>query len=61
MKVDKNAKTPSVKEMEAENSRHAPRNLTPAQNALMTIKVLVGAAVILATIWGLNQWITAAD
>ena len=61
MKVDKNAKTPSVVEMEAENARHSPRNLTPAQNALMTIKVLVAAGVLLAAIWGLNQWITSAD
>lgn len=59
MKVEKTVRTPSAAETEAENARHAPRNLTPAQNAIMTIKLLVGAAVILATIWGLNQWITA--
>ncbi len=61
MKVDKNAKTPSVADVEAESARHTPRKLTPVQNAILTIKVLAGAGVILATLWGLNQWITAAD
>jgi hypothetical protein len=35
---------------------HAPKQLTLAQNAILTIKVLAIAGLILASIWGVNQW-----
>lgn len=37
----------------ADNS-HAPRKLTFAENAILTVKVLAGAGLVLAAFWGLN-------
>jgi hypothetical protein len=39
-----------------ESTDHAPRKLTFAQNVILTVKVLGGAALILAALWGANQW-----
>jgi hypothetical protein len=40
------------------DDRHTPRNLTFAENALLTVKVLVGAGLMLAGLWGLNLWLS---
>jgi len=37
-------------------SASMPRKLTFAENAILTLKVLAIAAVILGAIWGANQW-----
>ena len=34
----------------------APRQLTPRENVLLTIKVLVGFGVLGAALWGLSLW-----
>ena len=41
---------------EAADDRYAPRKLTFAENALLTVKVLAGAGLVLATMWGLSLW-----
>lgn len=38
---------------------HAPRKLTATENLILTLKVLAGAAVVLAALWGANQWTSA--
>jgi hypothetical protein len=35
-----------------------PRKLTFGENAVLTVKVLVVAGLILAALWGLNVWVT---
>ena len=42
----------------AGDERHTPRNLTLAENALLTVKVLVGAGLMLIALWGLSLWIS---
>lgn len=42
----------------AGDERHTPRNLNFAENALLTVKVLVGAGLMLVALWGLNLWIS---
>jgi hypothetical protein len=37
---------------------YTPRKLTFAENAVLTVKVLVVAGLILAVIWGLKVWVT---
>lgn len=37
---------------------HAPRKLTVAENVVLTLKLLAGAAVILAALWGIDAWTT---
>ena len=39
-----------------ETGDYAPRPLTFAENAMLTIKVLGGLGVIGALIWGINMW-----
>jgi hypothetical protein len=38
---------------------HAPQKLTLVENAILTIKVLALAALILVSLWGLKQWTTS--
>ncbi len=40
--------------------RYTPRNLTFAQNVVLTIKVLADAGLLIASLWGLTLW-TSAD
>jgi hypothetical protein len=35
---------------------HAPRHLSFAENVILTIKVLAGAGLVLAALWGMNVW-----
>ena len=42
----------------AGDERHMPRNLTFAENALLTVKVLLGAGLMVAALWGLNLWLS---
>ena len=35
---------------------HAPRKMTFTQNAILTIKVLVGFGLLGAALWGANMW-----
>ncbi len=42
------------------DDRGAPRKLTFAENVVLTVKVLVVAGLVLASLWGLSLW-TAAD
>jgi hypothetical protein len=42
----------------AGDERHTPRKLTFAENALLTVKVLLGAGLMLVALWGLNLWIS---
>jgi hypothetical protein len=44
---------------EAPDDSYAPRNLTFAENAILTIKVLAGAGLVIAAIWGLSLWTSA--
>lgn len=37
---------------------HTPRKLTFAENAILTVKVLVGAALLMGALWGINAWIS---
>lgn len=61
MQSRRTAKVPAVAaESDETPSVHAPKKLTPMQNLIMTLKVLAGAALLLAAIWGLNAW-TSAD
>jgi hypothetical protein len=36
--------------------RFAPRSLTFAENLKLTIKVLAGSALLIASLWGLSVW-----
>jgi hypothetical protein len=38
---------------------HAPRKLTFAENAILTIKVLAVLGLIGAALWGINLWTSA--
>ena len=40
----------------AAEDRHAPRNATFAQNAILTIKLLAIGSAILAALWGIDLW-----
>jgi len=35
---------------------HAPRKLSLTENVVLTIKVLGGIAILLAGLWGINNW-----
>jgi hypothetical protein len=41
---------------EAADERYAPRKLTFADNAVLTVKVLAGARLVLAAMLGLSVW-----
>ena len=41
---------------EAADNRNAPRKLTFAENSVLTVKVLAGAGLVLAALWGLSLW-----
>lgn len=60
MKPGKMQNVPQQAQDDATAAPHAPRKLTFAENAVLTIKVLAGAALLLGAIWGINTW-TAAD
>jgi hypothetical protein len=38
---------------------YAPRRLTFAENAMLTIKVLAAGGLLFALLWGLNIWTSA--
>lgn len=38
---------------------HTARKLTPAENVILTIKVLVGFGLLGAVLWGINAWTVA--
>ena len=38
------------------DSDHAPKKMTFAQNVTLTIKILTIAALILVALWGLSEW-----
>ncbi|HEY2016545.1 MAG TPA: hypothetical protein VGH38_23740 [Bryobacteraceae bacterium] len=52
-------KTKEKVEMEVTDP-HAPRQLTLAQNVILTVKVLAVLGVIFAVLWGINTWTTAS-
>ena len=37
-------------------NNHAPRKMTFAENVILTVKVLVITALIMAVLWGATQW-----
>ena len=37
---------------------HAPRNLSFSENVALTIKVLMGAVLLMAVLWGLNELVS---
>lgn len=41
---------------DSDASMHAPRNLTFAENVILTMKILGGAVLIIVALWGINQW-----
>lgn len=41
------------------STNHAPRKLTFTENLILTFKVLAGAALVLAALWGANHWASA--
>jgi hypothetical protein len=41
---------------EVGDDRHMPRKLTFAENAILTVKVLLGAGSVLIALWSLNLW-----
>ncbi len=43
----------------ATDDRQAARKLTFAENAVLTVKVLAGAGLVLAALWGLSLWTSA--
>jgi hypothetical protein len=50
----------ALQQQEDADDRSMPRKLTFAENAILTVKVLVAAGLVLAALWGLSVW-TAAD
>jgi hypothetical protein len=52
------AKKKDVTESGPADKAHAPRHLTLAENAVLTVKVLAVAGVILAVLWGIDAWTT---
>jgi len=46
-------------EMDAADSPHAARKLTFFQNAILTVKVLVGFGLLGIALWGINLWTAA--
>ena len=42
-----------------ETQTTSPRKLTFAENAIMTVKVLVGFGLLGAALWGINLWTSA--
>jgi hypothetical protein len=43
-------------ELSDATDEHAPRKMTFTQNAILTIKVLVGFGLLGAALWGINIW-----
>ena len=44
----------------SQDDQHAPRQLSVAENVILTIKVLVGFGVLGAALWGLTVWKAAS-
>jgi len=42
--------------MEEQKTESTPRKLTFAENAILTVKVLAIAAIIMGALWGINQF-----
>ena len=43
-------------EVEGEPEAHSPRKMTFAENVALTIKLLVGFALLGGALWGINLW-----
>ncbi len=48
-----------IKQEETQVIEAAPRKMTAAENAILTIKVLVGFALLGGVIWAIDVWKTA--
>ncbi len=55
MSTTKEETRPERPEVESSHA-HAPRNLTFAENAILTVKVLAGFGLLGSILWGLNAW-----
>ena len=50
---------PTTTNVSTTEPSHAPRKLTVAENVILTIKILAGAALLMAVLWGANHWTSA--
>jgi hypothetical protein len=50
---------PAVSEDASANDAHAPRQLTLAENIVLTLKVLGGLSLLGAVLWAANLWTAA--
>ena len=50
----------TVEESTTSQDEHTPRKLSVAENVILTIKVLVGFAVLGAALWGITVWKAAS-
>ena len=55
----KNDTATGVENRTDEAHEYAPRRLTFAENAILTIKVLAVGGLLFALLWGLNVWTSA--
>ena len=50
---------PAVPEDAPKDDVHAPRHLTPAENFILTLKVLAGMGLVGGALWAANFWLAA--
>ncbi len=50
---------PAASENEPAEETHVPRRLTPAENVVLTLKVLGGMALVGGALWAANLWLGA--
>ena len=50
---------PTTTNVSTTEPSHTPRELTVAENVILTIKLVAGAALLMGVIWGINYWTSA--